>query len=213
MSLSMLVLVVLLGLGHIVARAQGRARLAGVLKPLPIALLAAVTLRVDAVGETSYRSLVGAALVASMAGDILLLSPQRFVPGLLSFLVAHLLYIAAFAPAASVGIAALVVLVPFVGFAALVLRHLWPHLGRDRAAVCIYVGVIVTMGWLATLRALGGEAAPDSGLLALVGAFAFMASDTTLAIDRFVRPFRAAQVVIMTTYYVAQLLLTLSALV
>ena len=44
-------------------------------------------------------------------------------------------------------------------------------------------------------RALGGEVSPDSGLLALVGAFAFMASDTTLASDRFVRPFRGAQVV------------------
>jgi uncharacterized membrane protein YhhN len=148
-----------------------------------------------------------------MAGDVFLLSPRRFVPGLASFLVAHLLYIAAFAPAAQVDAAAFVLLVPFVAFAAVVLRHLWPHLGHDRVAVCIYVAVIVLMGWLALLRAVGGEVAPDSGGLALVGAVAFMASDTTLASDRFARPFRGAEVVVMGTYYLAQLLLALSAVV
>ena len=211
MSAFTLALVVLLGLGHIVARTLGDARLAGMLKPLPIALLAAAALRGDGAGDASYRTLVGAALVFSMAGDIFLLSPRRFVPGLVSFLVAHLIYIAAFAPAVNVGAGGLALLVPFVGFAALVLRHLWPHLGRYHTPVCFYVGVITTMGWLATLRALGGEVAPEDGFLALGGALAFMASDTTLAIDRFAYPIRGAQIVIMGTYYLAQTLLTLSA--
>src|SRR5512138_2575164 len=105
MSPALLALVVLLGIGHIVARETGRARLAGVLKPLPIALLAAAALGSDGGGEPWYRRLVGAALIASMAGDVFLLSPQYFVPGLLSFLVAHVLYIVAFAPAANVGAA------------------------------------------------------------------------------------------------------------
>jgi uncharacterized membrane protein YhhN len=213
MSPSILALVVLLGLGHILARANGRARLAGVLKPLPIALLAAVALAADGAGDDPYRRLVGAALIASMAGDIFLLSPRRFVPGLLSFLVAHVLYIAAFAPTADVGTAGVLLLAPFAGFAALMLRHLWPHLGRLRAPVCIYVGVITVMGWLATLRAFGAEVDPESGLLALLGAVAFTVSDATLASDRFARRFRGAQVVVMGTYYLAQLLLTLSAVV
>jgi len=206
-----LALVVLLGVGHIVARAMGEARLAGMLKPLPIALLATAALGGDGVADASYRTLVGAALVASMAGDIFLLSPRRFVPGLVSFLVAHLIYIAAFAPAASVGAGGLALLAPFAGFAALVLRYLWPHLGRYRAPVCVYVGVITTMGWLAMLRAFGGEVAPEDGLLALGGAFAFMASDTTLAVNRFAHPIRGGQIVIMGTYYLAQTLITLSA--
>jgi uncharacterized membrane protein YhhN len=206
-----LALVVLLGVGHIVARTLGHVRIAGVLKPLPIALLAAVALGADGVGDTPYRSLVGVALLASMAGDILLLSPQRFVPGLVSFLVAHLVYIAAFAPAAHVGASGLPLLLPFAGFAALVLRYLWPHLGRYRVPVCGYVGVITAMGWLATLRALGGEVTPADGLLALGGAVAFMASDTTLAVNRFARPIRGGQIIIMGTYYLAQTLLTLSA--
>jgi uncharacterized membrane protein YhhN len=209
MSAAVLGLVVLLAVGHIVARTQGLAHVAGVLKPLPIALLAAIAF---AEGEGgAYGHLVGTALIASMAGDILLLSHSRFVAGLLCFLVAHLLYIRAFAPDAVIDGWAAALLVPFVGFALLVLRRLWPHLGRRRAPVCVYVAVITTMGWLATLRALGGEVAPESGLCAMAGAFAFMASDATLAIDRFAQPLRGAQAVVMGTYYTAQVLLTLSA--
>jgi uncharacterized membrane protein YhhN len=212
MSGPTLALVVLLGLGHIVARTLGWTRLAGTLKAVPIALLAAVALRAgDGGGDASYRTLVGAALVASMAGDIFLLSPRWFVPGLVSFLIGHLLYIAAFVPAANADGAGLALLVPFVGFAALVLRYLWPQLGRLRVPVAVYVAVITAMGWLATLRALGGEVTPHDGILAAAGAYAFMASDTTLAVNRFARPLAGAQIVIMGTYYLAQTLLTLSA--
>jgi len=199
MSGTTLALVVLLGLGHIVARSLGWTRLAGALKALPIALLAATALRGDGRGDASYRTLVGAALVASMAGDVFLLSPRWFVPGLVSFLIGHLLYIAAFLPAANVDAAGLALLVPFVGF------------GRLRAPVSTYVAVITTMGWLATLRALGGEVTPHDGMLAAAGAYFFMASDTTLAVNRFARPLRGGQVAIMGTYYLAQILLTLSA--
>jgi uncharacterized membrane protein YhhN len=184
-------LVVVLAVGHIVARTQGVARVAGALKPLPIALLAAVALAASGGEDPSYRRLV--------------------VAGLLCFLVGHLLYISAFAPDADLDRWAAGLLLPFVGFALLVLRRLWPHLGRHRAPVSVYVVVITTMGWLATLRALGGEVSPESGLLAMAGAVAFMASDATLAIDRFAQPFRGAQVVVMGTYYAAQVLLTLSA--
>ena len=213
MSAAMLGLIVLLAVGHIMARTRGLAHVAGVLKPLPIALLATVALATSGEGDASYRSLVGGALLASMAGDILLLSRSRLVPGLLCFLVAHLLYIGAFAPVAVVDAWAFGLLLPFVGFALIVLRRLWPYLGRYRAPVGVYVCVITTMGWIATLRALGGEVPPESGITAVLGAYAFMVSDTTLAIDRFAQPVRGAEIVIMGTYYLAQILLTLSAAV
>ena len=210
MSSVTLGLVVLLAVAHIAARTLGLTHVAGALKALPVALLAAVALGTGGEGDT-YRILVGAALLASMAGDLFLLSRRRLVPGLLCFLSAHLLYIAAFAPTAPIGAPAILLVVPFVGFALLVLRRLWPHLGRYRMPVGAYVLVITTMGWLATVRAVGGEVVPESGLTAMLGAFAFMASDATLANDRFVRSFPSAQAIIMSTYYLAQILLTLSA--
>ena len=42
------------------------------------------------------KRLVLAALAASLAGDVLLMAPSLFLPGLVAFLIAHGFYIAAF---------------------------------------------------------------------------------------------------------------------
>src|SRR5689334_12356597 len=135
-----------LGLLHVVARLRGARLVAGVLKPMPILLLALLVVAEAAPVAGRYRWLVVAALALSMAGDVWLLFPERFfVPGLASFLAAHLVYIAAFRAGAGGG--APVALVPFALFGAGMLAYLWPHLGRDRAPVLVYVAVIVVMGW------------------------------------------------------------------
>ena len=194
-----------IGAAHIVARYAGKPGVAGALKAIPIALLAVlVAAEPAAIGER-YRWLVFAGLVWSLGGDIWLVFPGGFVRGLASFLIAHLLYIGAFAPGGRGGL----ILVPFAIFGAAMLAYLWPHLGKDRAAVAVYVTVIVVMGWRAATRAMGAAPAP-SGELAFVGALTFMVSDGILAIDRFARPFAAADGAVMTTYYAAQTLIALS---
>jgi uncharacterized membrane protein YhhN len=50
----------------------------------------------------------------------------------------------------------------------------------------------------------------DTARLAAWGAALFVASDTTLALDRFLIPFSAHTVVVMTTYIAAQVLIALS---
>jgi len=49
-----------------------------------------------------------------------------------------------------------------------------------------------------------------SSLLGLCGAVLFLISDGILAVNRFLRPFRAAQAIILSTYFVAQWLIALS---
>ena len=201
--------VVVLGVAHIAARYTGRRALAGILKPLPILLLAVLVGLEGTRVAPAYRGLLVAGLLCSMAGDIWLVFPDRFVAGLASFLIAHVLYIAAFAPRAPTGRMAGLTLLPFLVFGALVLAYLWPHLGRDRAPVIVYMSVIVMMGWCAALRA--PEVPAPSGVLALAGALLFMTSDALLAVDRFARHFAAADGAVMTTYYAAQTLIALSA--
>jgi uncharacterized membrane protein YhhN len=68
-----------------------------VFKPLTTLLIIVLALQMH--GETTprYFHLVAAGLVFSLAGDVFLMLPKdRFVAGLLSFLIAHLLYILAF---------------------------------------------------------------------------------------------------------------------
>jgi uncharacterized membrane protein YhhN len=161
-----------------------------------------------------YRALVAAGLVASLAGDIWLMLPgDRFVPGLASFLVAHLLYIAAFAgagggwrgPGTALGVAVV---------AGAILALLWPGLGALKGPVVAYVVVIAAMAWqaIARWRRVVGERAESgaSAAFAAAGAVAFLASDASLAIRRFVADFPAGPVVVLATYWFAQYLIARS---
>jgi uncharacterized membrane protein YhhN len=157
----------------------------------------------------SYRLLIVAGLAFSLAGDVFLMLPSdRFLPGLASFLVAHLIYIAAFAGTAGFG-HAYPAMLPVAAVAGGLLRVLWPHLGSDRLPVLVYVAVIATMGWQALAQWLAvGE---TWALCALLGATLFVASDAALAINRFKGAFAASPLAVLGTYYPAQWLIALSA--
>ena len=199
---------VAVGVGHVAARYGGARRVAGVLKAIPIALVAMTAAFEPHPVSEAYRRLVVTGLLSSLAGDVWLVFPHGFVPGLACFLVAHLLYIAAFAPAVSWGAQAALLAVGFAIFAVGMYARLAPGLGKERVPVAIYVATIAAMGWCAAVRA--GSVAGASGTLALAGALLFMVSDGVLAVDRFVRRFAAADAVVMTTYYAAQILIALS---
>jgi uncharacterized membrane protein YhhN len=140
---------------------------------------------------------------------VLLAWPRdRFVLGLASFLVAHLCYIAAFVTRSGFGVTAWVLLlVVLLGVGMLAL--LWPGVERGlRPAVALYVVVILLMLWQAAEVWL--TIGDGSAALALAGAAFFVASDSTLALDKFRRRFTLAPLVVMVTYYLAQWLLALS---
>jgi uncharacterized membrane protein YhhN len=190
----------------IVAYETGRDPIARIFKPLTMVFVLALAVQPSLSTPPLYRALVVAGLVFSLAGDVFLMLPSdRFVAGLGSFLVGHLFYSAAFAEAAPLDP---VLLLPFLGVAGAVYALLHRHLGKLRGAVLVYIAAIVAMGWLATGRWLAvGQL---GSLLACIGAILFMASDSALAINRFARPFRGSQTVVLGTYFSAQLLIALS---
>jgi uncharacterized membrane protein YhhN len=205
-----LTLAVALAAAHVAARLTGARRTGDLLKAVPIALLAALVALERVPIAPAYRWFVFAGLLGSLAGDVWLLFPRGFVPGLLSFLIAHLLYICAFAPAGRWDAPAWAMLLPFALVSLVMLGYLWPHLGQERAPVAIYVGAIAAMGWRAAVRAFAAGTPSASGAYAFAGAALFMLSDGLLATDRFARPFRAADAAVMTTYYAAQTLIAAS---
>ena len=88
------------------------------------------------------------------------------------------------------------------------LRLLWPHLGKLKAPVSVYVAAILLMAWQALNRWV---ATGDAGSgLALAGALLFVASDSALAWNRFRGEFKSAQAVVLVTYFAAQWLIALS---
>jgi uncharacterized membrane protein YhhN len=184
-------------------RAQGY-----VAKPLTTTALIALAWLAPGSPAAPYRELIVLGLIFSLAGDVFLMLPSdRFLPGLASFLIAHLLYIAAFSRVQGFQLS-LVALAPFALASAALLRLLWPHLAGMRVPVVFYVVVIVTMGWQAAAQ--WWSVGESWALLALVGAILFTISDAALALNRFRAPFAAAPATILTSYYLAQWLIALS---
>jgi uncharacterized membrane protein YhhN len=186
-----------------------RAILIYIFKPLTTVLILAAALLPGTFPSDPYARAIAIGLVFSLLGDVFLMLPGNFfIPGLVSFLCAHLCYILAFLPGA-VWYTFLPALVPLALIGVAVLGYLWPSLTPHlKPAVALYVAVIVTMAASAAGRA---AAAPSLGaLLAAAGSLLFMTSDAALAVNRFRRPFRWAQAVVLGTYYAAQLLIALS---
>lgn len=186
----------------------GARRRVYIFKPLTVVLIILVALLPKAETPAVYQILVVAGLVCSLAGDVFLMLPRdRFVEGLVSFLVAHLFYVAAFR-AGGAGEVSVWAGAALAGYGALMVGLLWGRLGRLRWAVVAYVAVILLMAWLALNRWLG--AGPAGSGLAAAGAVLFVASDSLLAWNRFKGGFRAAQGSVLVTYFAAQWLIALS---
>jgi uncharacterized membrane protein YhhN len=196
--------ILLSGVATIVCEEGGWRRGVYLFKPLTTILILVLALG----GEPgTYRALVCAGLAFSLAGDVFLMLPtDRFVAGLVSFLIAHLLYIAAFVTE-GVGFTWWAAL-PFALYAAVLLRVLLPRVGDGlRAPVLVYAVTLAAMAWLAAEVAIRGVPGAE---VAAVGAALFVVSDSALAVNRFVRPFRLAQTVVLLTYFAAQTLIAWS---
>lgn len=158
-----------------------------------------------------YVHLLLAAIVFSMAGDVFLmldgqLQTGLFIPGLVSFLLAHVCYVALFKfdmPWFADHRALL--LVAAIGAAMYV--FLWTHglPAALRLPVAAYVGVIALMAAQAWGRYQLLQSRP--ALLTALGASFFMLSDSILAINRFVQPLPWSSVSVLGSYYAAQALI------
>ena len=190
--------------------AVGLVELHRVFKPLAMVLaIALVATRPRAPGAMRFDALLIAALAFSLLGDVFLMLPGRFIPGLVAFLTAHLCYVALLRQ----GVGWLprpLALAATLGAGAAVYALLFPGLDPVlKGAVAAYVVVIAVMA----AQAIGRAAVLNDGpaLAVAVGAVFFMASDTLLALNRFWQPLPMAQFWVLATYYVAQVLIAVNA--
>lgn len=158
--------------------------------------------------DFSFRIAIG--LLFSSVGDLLLALDDShpgkyFIFGLLSFLVAHLLYTSAFSSKISYKYAG-IVLVPVVIYYITIMSVLVPTTEKDMVIPVLVYGVAIsTMIYLAILRFLSHETCGKaSRLCALIGSIMFVASDSILAINKFAFPIPDAHFYVMITYYVGQ---------
>ena len=153
--------------------------------------------------DPSQRAWFVAALAFCLAGDVFLMLPRDlFVPGLASFLLGHILFI--------VGMIVRGVDVGAIGFLsavvlAFVARPVVAAVQREHRDLLIPVAAYILVIGAMLMVAVSGDS-----LIGAEGGVMFVISDRLLAQNRFVRPFRHAQLAIMTTYHAALVLLVLS---
>jgi len=180
-----------------------------VFKPLTmgIAIVFVATRGYSTRAAGRFNALLIAALVFSLAGDVFLMLPGNyFIPGLASFLVAHVFYIALFRqgqgwfPSKRALVAVLAVGATMYGI-------VWGGLGDPvlKIAVAAYVTVISLMAAQAIGRARVQRDAAARWVA--LGACVFMVSDSLIAINKFVTPVALSSLWILTTYYCAQMLI------
>ena len=150
-----------------------------------------------------YRTWLLAGLLLSTLGDVFLMLPvDAFVPGLASFLLAHLAYLVAlrqrgrwFSPAWT--------LLLYAAVALAVLSQLWPGLPAAlRVPVVVYVAVLAAMA--AQALAVWWRLRDGASRWGAWGGACFVLSDALLAWDRFVMPFAAASSAVLASYWLAQ---------
>lgn len=200
----------------------GRASLEATAKPAVMVGLLAVALLLVGLGSfvggplsrgQTYGVVLG--LLLGLVGDVLLL-PQvdRFVPGLVAFLLGHLAYSVAFlgaglrTGATVVGLLVAAALVLAVGLPILrAVRSRHPALAAPVAAYLAVTGLVVTC-------AVGGLHRPywPGPALGAVGALLFAGSDAVLGWGRFVRPLPGQRLLVMVPYHLGQALIVLGLL-
>ncbi len=148
------------------------------------------------------RRWVLAGLLCSLAGDVALMWPQQgFLPGLVSFLLAHLAYLWAFTRTQRLAARPLP-FVAYAGLAAAILSLLWPGVPAPlRIPVLAYVACLAAMA--AQAAVLWRSGAERGAVLALGGGL-FMVSDALLATNKFAGPLPLASLWVLASYWAAQ---------
>ena len=192
------------------ANQWGPKRQTYIFKPLATFLILLVAVLAPAPEDGLYKWAIVLGLALSMLGDILLLLPKdKFVFGLIAFLIAHICFIVAFASGGF--FKTLYVFLPFVVYGVVMLGILKPYLGKVFVPAIFYTLALMVMGWQAANRWL--DTGSTSSLLAFAGALLFILSDSILIINRFRSTYRHARLIYMSLYYLALWLIAVSVVV
>ena len=138
-----------------------------------------------------------AGLVLSFFGDLFLLFNWGFLPGLGSFLLAHLFYIISFKKKLQKRISKFWPIILSL-YASILLVILFPYLKEMKIPVIIYAVVIATMMY---------NALKTHNRNLIIGALLFLISDTLLSVYLFLQPLMILNLLVMATYILAQLFL------
>ncbi len=180
----------------------------------PMVTLSVILISFTAIPDSSepvFSSLIFWGLLLSLVADVLLMivEVRMLLHGLVFFLLAHVLYISAFATRYEFSATHLAFVPVIAAPMALFFMKIRGKAGKMAAPVLVYMSVISTMVFLAVAGAFDGSAGLR-GYIGAAGAVLFLVSDAILAFNEFYREIPHSTVWVWAVYAPAQMLLALS---
>jgi len=179
-------------------------------KPAVILLFLAWLWQNDLLGGSMLWFCLG--LVFSLAGDILLMLPVNlFIPGLVAFFVAQVLYLIGFnLSVTSISVPVLIVALIFLGGAQIIYRRLVQSLREHKQEklklpIAFYTTAISLMAVSAMFTLANPAWNTLHAVIATCGAVLFVISDSLLAWNKFVNAIPHAPALIKATYHLGQM--------
>ncbi|MCF8241147.1 MAG: lysoplasmalogenase [Melioribacteraceae bacterium] len=173
-------------------------------KPLTLLLLIVILVLKERADFSIYSLLLLCAFIFSLIGDIFLMfNKPKFINGLIAFLIGHLFFTTSFVIES--GKVLIVYLIPILISGLFLFNYFSKHVDvKLKKTVLVYIVIILIMLWSA-LNYYLVEPGMNSRLV-FFGAVLFFISDLTLGINKFKKPFYLAEVIILGTYYTAQIM-------
>ncbi len=170
----------------------------------PLILLSLITLYALSVSKINKMYVL--ALICSLLGDVFLMFEGElyFIIGLISFLLAHLLFINIVIKEIKKNTIKNIIIAafPFVIVFSLLIFRLKNSLGGMLFPVIIYGITIATFGTVSLINFR--EKKSMKSIFMLFGAIIFMVSDSVLAINKFYEQAHIFEIIVMATYVLAQ---------
>ena len=163
-------------------------------KPLLLPLLILLYFSQVKSAKTQLDQFFLTGLAFSFFGDLFLLFKWGFLPGLGSFLLAHVFYIISFRKKIQNSIWKSWPIILGL-YASILLVFLFPYLKEMKIPVLFYAIVISAMMY---------NAIKTNNRNLMIGALLFLISDTLLSVNLFVKPLIILNLLVMITYVLAQ---------
>jgi uncharacterized membrane protein YhhN len=159
-----------------------------------------------------YYRFILTGLIFCLGGDVFLAlpRPKMFLCGLVSFLLGHLFYVAAFFYTVGINQGTVIGLAISAMASGGVFLWLRPHLGSMKIPVIFYILVITAMVVSACSVLAGGELALSGRMLVFIGALSFYVSDVFVARQRFLKTEFRNRLIGLPLYYSGQFMLAFS---
>lgn len=180
---------------------------------IPLSLLFLVAWTLQPAQHSCFAGLILIALLFCLGGDVLLALGSRgtFLLGLVSFLMGHVMYAAAFFMVGKVGPLMAVGVMLLMVAAAFTWRWLEPHLENMKIPALAYI-VVISIMVCGAFGIIGNSTIPAYARGSVfAGAILFYISDLFVARQRFVVSAHVNRMVGLPLYYAGQFLLAFSA--